>query len=230
MNYTFSSLLVDIALVVIMVVTIVSFIRKGFLAGTVNLVGKVASLLIAWFVSSRLAPAVFENFFKTGITTQTSQTIQASGTASVEGILNSLSGFIPQSFIDRIAGSVSGTFDAAAPNIAQTIVEQVIMPLMIPVISIVVFFITYALCRLLISFLVAALLHVNKVPLVGGVNKLLGGLLGVLAGALNIFIVLCAILAVLIITGDAIPFFNHSTLQESWFYSFFANNNPFFTA
>ena len=58
--------------------------------------------------------------------------------------------------------------------LADTIVENVLQPLLTPVITLVLFFLFYALLRLLVSMLVTVLGLVNKLPVIGTVNRALG--------------------------------------------------------
>lgn len=45
----------------------------------------------------------------------------------------------------------------------------------------------------------------NRVPLVGSVNKGLGAVIGLVAGLINVLMVLCVIWAVVVITGGSLP-------------------------
>ena len=58
--------------------------------------------------------------------------------------------------------------------LADTIVEKVLQPLLTPVIMLVLFFVFYAVLRLLVSMLVTVLGLVNKLPVIGTVNRGLG--------------------------------------------------------
>ncbi len=62
--------------------------------------------------------------------------------------------------------------------LADSIVENVLQPLLTPVITLVLFFLFYALLRLLVSMLVTVLGLVNKLPVIGTVNRGLGWLVG----------------------------------------------------
>ena len=91
----------------------------------------------------------------------------------------------------------------------------------------VVFFATFVLCRVVIAFLVTVLTNINKIPLLGGVNRILGVCIGVVAGFINVLLILCLLWAVVVITNGNLPFANDSSLSGSCFYSFFSAYNPF---
>lgn len=83
------------------------------------------------------------------------------------------------------------------------------------------------LCRVVIAFLVTVLTNINKIPLLGGVNRILGVCIGVVAGFINVLLILCLLWAVVVITNGNLPFVNDSSLSGSCFYSFFSAYNPF---
>ena len=61
------AIIIDVALIAVIVVSVFHYARKGFVAGLMDLVGNLASLALAWVVSGKLSPTVFENFFKSGL-------------------------------------------------------------------------------------------------------------------------------------------------------------------
>lgn len=226
MSFSYANFL-DLALLIVLAVTVIHYVRRGFLAGIFELIGSLASLALAWFVSGKASPAVFSGFFKSGLIEKTTQTIQQQGTLNLNAILSGLSDVLPQSFVNRIVESASSTLDSSAPDVAQQVVEKIVEPLVVPIITVVVFFATFALCRVLITLLISALTNVNKIPLVGSANRLLGVLLGVAGGALNVLLILCLLWGIVAVTSGKLAWLNDATLSGSWFYSLFSQYNPF---
>ena len=223
------ALILDIALIGVVVATVIHYARKGFVAGLIDVVGNLAAIALAWFVSGKVSPTVFENFFKSGLVEKTTQTLQQ-GSFSLESVLGGLEGLVPQSLMDSIMESANSVLNSQAPDLAQQVVEQIISPLVVPLITVVLFFATFLLCRVVIAFLVAVLTNLNKVPLLGGVNRTLGVVVGLVGGVLNALLLLCLIWAVIVITSNNLPVVNDSALSGSYFYSFFSAYNPFMSA
>ncbi len=221
------AILVDIILIAVIVITTLHYRRKGFVAGLLDLIASLLSLALAWIVSGRLSPTVFENFFKSGLIDQMAAIIQRQGGVNLSALLSGLSGFLPQRLLDEIAASAAGLLDPAAPNLAQRVVEDVIAPLVIPLISTVVFFATFLLCRILAALLVTALTNLNKIPVLGGVNRTLGTLVGVVVGLIYMLLGLCLLWAIVVFTNGTLPALNDNALSGSILYSLFAAYNPF---
>ncbi|MEG0178521.1 MAG: CvpA family protein [Oscillospiraceae bacterium] len=220
-------LILDIILLAILVFTAYTYMKSGFLSSLTRLVGNIVSLLGASFVASKLSPTVFESFFKSGLITKTGDAISAQGSFYIEPLIEKLRGFLPAEFINELAAKANELLSTGSPDLARDIVEQIIAPLMVPIISVLVFFITFAVCRFIVAQLSAILTNVNKVPILGGVNKLLGLTTGVVGGIIEIVLVLCAIWALVVITGGSLSMLNDTVLQGSKLYSLFSVYNPF---
>lgn len=222
------ALLLDIILVLVLLGTVLYYVRRGFVAGLLDLIGNFAALAVAWFASRKLSPGVFENFFKSGLITRTAESLQSQGEVNFDTLFASLSEFLPASLLERLRSATGPlTFDNAAPNIAEQVVENVIAPLIVPIITVVVFFAVFLVCRMVLALLVAVLTNVNRIPLLGGANKLLGVLIGLVGGTINVLLILCLVWAAVVITSGKLPVLNDFELSGSYFYSAFARYNPF---
>ena len=140
-------------------------------------------------------------------------------------------GFLPegfrQSIVEACQRSLSAVLTDNAVVMADAIVQHVLMPLLTPVISIVLFFVAYALLRMLVSLLVTVLGLVNHLPVIGAVNRGLGFAVGGFASLVDVFLALCVIWALVVITGGGLPLLNEATLSGSLYYKAFNLANPF---
>ncbi|MFQ9681384.1 MAG: hypothetical protein ACLRZH_16000 [Ruthenibacterium lactatiformans] len=172
-------------------------------------------------VSGKLSPRCLKTF-KSGLIEQTARTIQQQGGVNLSVILDGLSA-PPQKFIDDITASAAGMLDrrsdissagggkdhCAAGGAAHhcmvfchicAVPCRHCIPCRCPPIS--------------IRFLL------------GGVNHI-WACIGVVAGFINVLLILCLLWAVVVITNGNLPFVNDSSLSGSYFYSFFSAYNPF---
>ena len=155
------------------------------------------------------------------------QTIEETGGVNLEALIEKYAGFLPESFRQSLAESVQGLAGSQAPDLADKIVGQVLEPLTTPMISLVIFFVALALFRLVVGFLVALLKGANHIPVLGGVNRTMGFCLGLLAGAVDVYILLCALFALMTLTAGQLPWLNQEILADSWGLRLFNDINPF---
>lgn len=221
--------LIDLLIVALLIGMTIHYMRKGFVAGVLDFFGTLLSIGAGLWGANILSPTLFEKLFRENLITRTTTVLSSSeGIVSINEILNKVSSFLPQNIIDTFLGQNSTTtFDLSAPNIAQRIVEEVVQPLVLPVISVLIFFVFFIVCRIIINFVVAALKNINKIPLIGTANKLLGLFSGLLVGLLYSFLVVCAAWALVVITGGDIPFLQEQELAKSFFYNLFSGIIPF---
>lgn len=221
------ALILDVLLVVVIALTAYRYMKKGFVAGLLDLVGNLLALLVAWIASDRISPTIFENFFKDGLIEKITQTVQEQGTSGLTMLVENLSSVLPEEMAQEITRSFHEILGSGAPDLALRIVDGILTPLIVPMITVVLFFIAFALCKLVISMLVAVLTNINKIPVIGSVNKLLGILVGVTGGALNAVLALCLVWAIVAITNNSLPMLNNEVLSGSMLYSVFSAYNPF---
>ena len=219
-----AAIVFDLVMLALLLVVAFAYARRGFAAGLVQFVGNLASLIGALVLSHQASPLLFEKFFQNGFVTSIQNTLTAEGTVNIQSTIEKYAGFLPESIKESLTASAAGLLDSGAPDMAVKLVDEVIAPLLTPIIAIVLFFVAFALCRLL----VAVLTNVNRIPVMGSVNRFFGFLMGLLAGVVDLYLVLCAVWAVIVITGGSIGFLNDQALAGSITYSLFGRFNPFY--
>lgn len=217
----------DILLLVLLAVVTLRYMQKGFLAGLIQFLGNLLGLVGAALLSPRVADWIFTTFFKGGLTTQIQTTISQQGTVDLAALVDKYAGFLPDAMEQSLVQSATDLMNSGAPDLAHSLVTELIQPLVTPLITVVVFFVCFAVCKMLVSFLAAVLTNLNRVPLVGGVNQFFGFFMGLLAGAMDVFLVVCGVWAVVVITGNNLSWLNQTVLQDSVAFSLFSSFNPF---
>ena len=194
------SFLFDILCTAVWIILMLRYARKGFLSSIVQLVGNGLSLL-------------------------------AGGVVDLTGIAEKYAGFLPAGFRASIVAACERSIDAVLADnavvLADSIVEKVLQPLLTPVITLVLFFLLYALLRMLVSLIVTVMGLVNKLPVIGTVNRGLGWLVGAGTAMLDIYLVLCVVWGVIVITGGSLSVLNDTVLSGSLYYKLFNQFNPF---
>ena len=225
------SFLFDIVCTVVWLLLAVRYARKGFLASSVQLGGNVFSLVGARVFSGWAAAEVFQRFLAGSFRTQIAESISAGGVVDLTGIADKYAGFLPESFRASIVAACERSINAVLADnavvLADTIVEKVLQPLLTPVIMLVLFFVFYAVLRLLVSMLVTVLGLVNKLPVIGTVNRGLGWLTGGMTALLDLYLVLCVVWGLVVITGGNLNVLNDTVMHSSLYYKAFNVFNPF---
>ena len=194
--------------------------QKGFLAGLTELIGAVLGVGIASWGSRTLAPEVYLSFFSDSVSTRVEQAVAQSGgdiAAAVQGL-----DFLPESIRAALAAGLQTAGDQLPEKI-----NALLEPLFLPLVQALLFVLLCMIVRWVFALLVRLLRGVNLIPLVGGANRLLGLVLGLVTGAFD-----CWLLALLLwfaasITTGQIDWLTTGVLQRSVGYSLFGAFNPF---
>src|SRR5699024_12637371 len=100
-------------------------------------------------------------------------------------------------------------------------------PIFLPLLQAVIFLVLCTLIRWVFRLLAKLLRHCNDLPLVGGVNRTLGLLLGLVTGALDCWMLSLLLWGAASVTGGSLRWLSPDVLSGSMLYSLFIGFNPF---
>ena len=216
------SLIYDLLFLAVFSFAAVKSWQKGFLAGLAELIGAVLGVGVAVWGSRTLAPGIYEKFLSDTVAEKVEAAVAQSGgdiAAAVQGL-----DFLPDSLRTTLAGAIQ-TAGGQLPEKVTSLLEPVILPL----VQVVLFVLLCVVVRWAFSLLIAVLRGINGVPLVGGVNQVLGLVLGLCTGALDCWLLALVLWFAASVTAGSLTWLNTAVLQRSIGYSFFGAFNPFLT-
>ena len=220
MEYSITGLLYDILFAVVLILTAVYGWKQGFVSSLTLLIGSVAGIFGAAWAAQTFGPVVYNNYVGASIAEKVSATLAESGgdvTAAVQGM-----SFLPEAVRNALLNTVAEITGEATPR-----VMEVLQPIILPLIQVIIFLVVCILIRWLFRALAWALRGCNGMPLVGGLNRLLGLVLGALSGALNCWLLSLALWLLSMLSDGHIEILRSAVLGKSAIYSLLAGFNPF---
>lgn len=196
--------------------------RKGFLASLAELIGAVVGVGVAVWASRMLAPSIYTQFLSGSISEKVESALAQSGgdlAVAVQGM-----SFLPDTVRQTLATLLQGAGNALPEQITAAL-----EPVLLPFVQVVLFVVLCMLVRWVFRLLVSMLEHVNGIPLLGGVNRLFGLVLGLATGALDCWLLALVLWFVASITAGSLEFLTLSILKQSVGYGIFGAFNPFLT-
>ena len=218
----FPSLIYDLLFLAVFSFAAVKSWQKGFLAGLAELIGAVFGVGVAVWGSRTLAPGIYEKFLSDTVTEKVETAVAQSGgdiAAAVQGL-----DFLPDSLRTTLTEAIQ-TAGGQLPEKVTSLLEPVILPL----VQVVLFVLLCVVVRWAFGLLIAVLRGINGVPFVGGVNQVLGLVLGLCTGALDCWLLALVLWFAASVTAGSLDWLNTAVLQRSIGYSFFGAFNPFLT-
>ncbi len=234
---TWSSILLDLAVVLLVLGGIFKGKHDGFLKSLILLLGGLASLIIAGFLSGLLADWIYDSFLREKIASSVLSAIQEHGAAqlvdSLQGVLATLGGLLGivanmfdlsslQISTDQILHSLNGDFS----ELAVLLTDKVFGPSVKGLVAAIAFVILFSLCLLVFRLIGRSLQAVNRVPVVGGLNQLLGMILGFFNAAFWLVVLSLVFSMLLMVFGSPDGFFSQQTVENSWLFGWIYHCNP----
>ncbi len=227
------SIILDVILIAILVFFIATAVKKGFMLSLLELVAVVASLALAFMFSPTVAQGVYDGFVEKAliesIEAQLNENINASGIAeNIQLTISSLPQFITDFAssvgvdIESITKSISSA-DLNGESLATELVTKIAEPIAVGVLTIVAFIILAVVLCVALKFVAKFISKLFDLPIVGKVNKTLGGILGGIKGVI-VLVFICTILNLAFSNGDGE--FNIA-VQNSFVINFLDKINPF---
>ncbi len=194
------SVIIDLAFIALLVINIIDGRRKGF----VKIVLSLAAMVVTWLVASSLSLPVAEwaneAFVGEWLTNAIEGAVSDSIANGPDAIVASIPDYIANIMqvagisLEELAVQLGNTVDPAAA--AEKIYGAIENNLVISVLRIVSFFVLYLLMNWVTSIAIGLVGNVFRLPVLKGINKLLGSVIGAFKG---IFIaVIVSIIFVLI--------------------------------
>ena len=214
------SLVYDLLFLMIFAVVAVRSWHKGFLASLAELIGAVFGVGIAVWASQTAAPQIYDKFLSASVADRVEQAVQQYN-GNIAEALQSIS-FLPESVQQSLVNLLN---DAGADVPAK--IAEALQPLILPFVQVLLFVVLCMVVRWVFRLLVGVLRWFNGVPLLGGVNRLLGLVLGLANGAVDCWLLALALWFLVGVTGGKLSWLNGYVLSQSVGYGIFGSINPF---
>lgn len=230
----------DGLLILILVVAILIGRKRGFAKMLVRVVGSVLALVVAFSLSDQIAGGIFDSFLakgiKEGIVAQVPDLSPDSIEEGVSAALDKMPGYVTtlmkQQNIDtktlasHVADSFRTTSDASpAETVAETIVTQAVRPLTVLLLRVICFLVLLILLMILVRVLARLVDRFFTLPVLRGVNRVLGAALGALQGVLLI-LVATALLQIVALSAAPDAPMGRDTLQQTHLVKVVVEHNP----
>ena len=178
--------IIDLAFIALIAISIIDGRRKGF----VKIVLSLAAMVAAWFVASSLSMPVAEWANEAFVGDWLTKAIEGAVADSVangpDAIFASIPDYIANLMqvagisLEELAVQLGNTVDPAAA--AEKIYGAIENNLVISVLRIVSFFVLYLLMNWVTSIAIGLIGKVFRLPVLKGINKLLGSVIGAIKG------------------------------------------------
>ncbi len=181
------NIIIDIILAAAGILTVYCAYKKGFVSTVISLIGLLLALVFASYLGFMAADYIYDDVVGDKISQNIIDDFKAN---SGDDINDALPKYVSNYFKnsnEKSGGIFSDGFDGKS---AHSAVKMAIKTPVTALITVVAFLILFVLFLLLFRWIAKLAGIINKIPVIGKLNSLLGGLLGI-AKALLIIYLLC---------------------------------------
>ena len=196
-------MIIDIIILAVVIIFAIIGIKRGFIKEIVSLIGAVVAISLSFWLAGLCSDFIYDKLIEEKVSTKISQTI----IETADNSLNSIEDNIPDSLLKAaellkidvssvIGNDVSESLEATAESVANNLMKSIVQPMCTKFILVISFIILFILLMVIISLVAKALNVVAKLPVLNSLNRLLGGIVVALRGAV-IIVAVCYILYIL---------------------------------
>lgn len=113
---------------------------------------------------------------------------------------------------------VLSILSAETDDFARAITDNMVKPVLLVPMRALIFIVLFVIIAIILSIIAKLLKVVNKIPLIGKVNKALGAVAGVAQAVIVIFLVCIFIQVIVVLSGNSLIFLNTMTIDETFIF------------
>ena len=197
-DFLTASLIWDAALAALILFVVIRSVRRGFVSSFIHLLGVAASCIVAALTAGKAAAWLYDGYL--------AERVEQSVSDSLREKLEAFAGLL-----DRI--DPTDTISAAAGDAGRTMAVSLL--------TMVAFLIIFLLAMLIVRALVKLARSVNRVPVVGGINRLLGGVLGAAEAFLLCYLIGMAATVLISFSENRWGWLNTAVVQKTYLLNWF---------
>ena len=228
------NILLDLALGLCLLSILYTSWRRGFVASFIRLVGTAAGFLLASFLSGPVSERLYGSLLEERVERYVGDTLLAPGSPLLEALagldqagsaaIQAVSGFLAQQGLDFYSPQDAGQMGTdileritqGGSDPAAAITQVAVKPLVMTVLETAIFFLLLFLTGILVRMAVRVGLGVNRIPLVGGMDRLAGLLCGAVYALLVGYVVSMGLLLLAGLGKNQWDHLNSDVLQETF--------------
>ncbi len=226
----------DIIIVAIVLLYVIISAKRGFARTVVELVGFFLAVYLSFTLSGIVAEELYTGAIEPAVTKSIEENITETASEKTEVIVDDIWESLPKVVTNIAEGfgisketiiDESGETDLIGfEELAENLTDKVLKPVIVPVVKTVVGILLFGLLMIVVKFLARAVNKIVNIPLIGGVNRFLGGILGVVKGLLVSYIVCVIISLILLFTENGFLIFTPENIEGSSIFKLLMGLSP----
>lgn len=224
------SMLWDIVVVGALLLGLVAGFKKGFARSVLGLLGAIAALFAAVYLSSWIAEFIYVTFIQQNIINNVVVTLE-SNTASVANGIQAIATLFPAYVSNSLSNLGYSPADlnallSSGTNEAAMAINSLVAPIITSLIRIIAFVLLFVILRLLLYLLLRATGLISNLPVVRHVDSLFGGIFGLAQSVIVIYVFVAILITVLPFWSQTPDTLSLANIDNTYVFKYFYYRNP----
>lgn len=226
------SYIIDFIIVVIAFFTVIDAFKKGFLRSVVLLVGYFVAAIVTVKLSGYLATYIYDRFIYQNIVDNINSAVVAGLAnmnidevvlASLSALPTFLSSLLKVNFggVEGIKINLEQTKTTIEQNAGSTITDTIITQTIVPLLEVIFCILIFVILCGVVKAIASIFKNFYEIPILGPINSLLGGIMGIAQAIIMILILAVISNIVISMTDNNLSFYNNSILQNTFIFKWF---------
>lgn len=223
------SIILDLIVLAIIIITVLISAKRGFVRTAVESVGFIAAVFISFTISTPLANTTYDKIIEPSIVSSVASVADTAANNSAEAV-DSFWNEMPEwvkSGIERagiskesLDGSITANIGNGALSAAESASQSVIKPAVTSTLALVYQVISLIILLIIVKPIAKLINKLFSFSLVGKVNSVLGGVVGLLKGIIYAAVFCLLITLIVSFTSNGFLIFTNEAIEQSLFFSF----------
>lgn len=218
----------DLIVIAIFIVMIVIYVHRGAVRSLGGILASIISYFAATALGTMLSAVIYDSMISPAINKAITEAISEAGAGAAGNIADTLpswlSGLLTMSGIDlsKLIEQPMTTVTDTVVKAADAAIRPIATGILTFFITIILFLILFILLRFLIN---KPLQGIMRAPVLNGINKFFGGVIGLISAFLLVSMLAYLVKLILSHSGTRFGWFSESTIYNSFiFYHFYSGN------
>lgn len=234
-----SSIIIDIVIAAVLIFSVTLGAKRGFAAVVLNLAAFLLALSLATALLNPLADycyGLMEGKIADSVNsavTDSKVKVDKNIKKTVDKAFDSLPDYIRSSVeylgysADNIGQYISDSFESGSKISLGDAIADAVKPAVMQIIKLPLFLVMFAVFEFVLKLAARLIGNAFSIPVINGVNRFLGGVLGLVRGLLTALIITLFASGFIWLTDDKNEFLNTEVISESIVFNVFYSYNPF---
>lgn len=219
-------------MILIGISVIVSAYHKGFLRSIISVIGYIASIFVAIYLSKYISAFIYNTFIRENIIKSVQNVLLTNPQAgNIDNAVNQFLSELPSLFEKSVLvyfNGKQGVIDSIAnsskeitTNLGIVVADNIVGPIIIGLLQTISCIVIFIICTFIVKIVSRMFGGFSNVPVLGTINSILGAIIGIAQAGVWLFVL--AIIGKMIIsfTGNSLTYFNLDVINQSYLFKMF---------